>query len=74
MLAVARIALVKPDKAQAVENLVIQLAQRGQLSERVGPLAVIDCELHHVAKAGSTSQRSSQRPYDLLISHLYAGI
>ena len=32
---VARIALVKPDKAQAVENLVIQLAQRGQLSERV---------------------------------------
>ena len=33
--AVARIALVKPDKAKAVENLIIQLAQRGQLQERV---------------------------------------
>lgn len=33
--AVARIALVKPDKAKGVENLVIQLAQRGQIQERV---------------------------------------
>lgn len=33
--AVARIALVKPDKAQMVENLCLQMAQRGQLTEKV---------------------------------------
>ena len=34
--AVARIALVKPDKARGVENLVLQMAQRGQITEKVG--------------------------------------
>ena len=33
--AVARIALVKPDKAKGVENMVLQMAQRGQLNEKV---------------------------------------
>lgn len=33
--AVARIALVKPDKAKGVENMVLQMAQRGQLTEKV---------------------------------------
>ncbi|KAL3141399.1 hypothetical protein ABBQ32_004974 [Trebouxia sp. C0010 RCD-2024] len=31
----ARIALVKPDKAKGVENMVLQMAQRGQLNEKV---------------------------------------
>ena len=31
----ARIALVKPDKARGVEDLVLQAAQRGQIVERV---------------------------------------
>lgn len=35
LLAVARIALVKPDKARGVENLVLQMAQRGQITEKV---------------------------------------
>lgn len=34
--AVARIALVKPDKAHGVENLILQMAQRGQIIEKVG--------------------------------------
>ena len=33
--AVARIALVKPDKARAVENSVLAAAQRGQIQEKV---------------------------------------
>jgi programmed cell death protein 5 len=32
----ARIALVKPDKARGVENMILGAAQRGQLGERVG--------------------------------------
>lgn len=35
MLAVARIALVKPEKARAVENMILQMAQRGQIQEKV---------------------------------------
>lgn len=31
----ARIGLVKPDKAKGVENIVLQMAQRGQLNEKV---------------------------------------
>ena len=31
----ARIALVKPEKARGVEDLVLQAAQRGQIVERV---------------------------------------
>lgn len=33
--AVSRIALVKPEKARAVENMLIAAAQRGQLGEKV---------------------------------------
>ena len=33
--AVARIALVKPEKARGVENLVLQMAQRGQITDKV---------------------------------------
>ena len=33
--AVARIALVKPDKARGVENMILQAAQRGNISEKV---------------------------------------
>eukprot|EP00197_Chlamydomonas_leiostraca_P008034 CAMPEP_0202866346 /NCGR_PEP_ID=MMETSP1391-20130828/7333_1 /ASSEMBLY_ACC=CAM_ASM_000867 /TAXON_ID=1034604 /ORGANISM="Chlamydomonas leiostraca, Strain SAG 11-49" /LENGTH=128 /DNA_ID=CAMNT_0049546281 /DNA_START=66 /DNA_END=452 /DNA_ORIENTATION=- len=31
----SRIALVKPDKARAVENMILAAAQRGQLGEKV---------------------------------------
>ena len=33
--AVARIGLVKPEKARGVENLILQMAQRGQVTEKV---------------------------------------
>lgn len=32
--AVARIALVKPDKARGVENMILGMAQRGQITEK----------------------------------------
>jgi programmed cell death protein 5 len=32
---VSRIALVKPEKARGVENMVLSMAQRGQLTEPV---------------------------------------
>jgi DNA-binding TFAR19-related protein (PDSD5 family) len=32
---VARIALVKPDKARSVENMILGAAQSGRLGERV---------------------------------------
>jgi DNA-binding TFAR19-related protein (PDSD5 family) len=32
--AVARIALVKPEKARGVESLILQMAQRGQITEK----------------------------------------
>ncbi|CAL5229853.1 g13263 [Coccomyxa viridis] len=31
----ARIGLVKPEKARGVENLILQMAQRGQVTEKV---------------------------------------
>lgn len=33
--AVARIALVKPEKARGVESMILQMAQKGALTERV---------------------------------------
>ena len=33
---VARIALVKPDKARSVEDLLINAAKRGQIQQKVG--------------------------------------
>ena len=43
--AVARIALVKPDKARGVENMILQAAQRGNISEkaRVPPGCALAC-------------------------------
>ena len=35
-LTVNSIALVKPEKAKMLENMLIQMAQRGQLSGKVG--------------------------------------
>ena len=37
----ARIALVKPEKAQALENMLLQAAQRGQLGGKVTEDALI---------------------------------
>ncbi|DBA76993.1 hypothetical protein WJX77_011795 [Trebouxia sp. C0004] len=37
----ARIGLVKPDKAKGVENIVLQMAQRGQLNEKVSESRLI---------------------------------
>lgn len=33
--AVNRIALVKPDKARGIEDTLLRMAQRGQISEKV---------------------------------------
>jgi DNA-binding TFAR19-related protein (PDSD5 family) len=35
VIAVARIALVKPDKARNVENMILSAAQRGALQNKV---------------------------------------
>lgn len=37
----ARIGLVKPEKAKGVENIVLQMAQRGQLNEKVSESRLI---------------------------------
>ena len=52
--AVARIALVKQEKARGVENLVLQMAQRGQITEKVGtlPVGCLTVALHHSMNSG----------------------
>jgi len=40
--AVARIAIVKPEKARAIEDMVIQMAQRGQLAAKIDEDKLID--------------------------------
>ena len=40
VIAVARIALVKPDKARNIENMILAAAQRGQMMEKVRGAAV----------------------------------
>lgn len=42
---VARIALVKPDKARGVEDLVIRMAQMGQITEKVRRSVTVEFEL-----------------------------
>lgn len=37
-MSVARIALVKPDKARGVEDVLLRAAQMGQISEKVAQL------------------------------------
>ncbi|ETI53334.1 hypothetical protein, variant 3 [Phytophthora nicotianae] len=39
---VARIAIVKPEKARAIEDMVIQMAQRGQLAAKIDEDKLID--------------------------------
>eukprot|EP00887_Chlorella_sp_A99_P006253 scaffold3.g6253.t1 len=38
----ARISLVKPDKARAIEDIIIQAARRGQLGEKVSEERLIE--------------------------------
>lgn len=38
----ARIAIVKPEKARAIEDMVIQMAQRGQLAAKIDEDKLID--------------------------------
>ncbi|TDH69661.1 hypothetical protein CCR75_005815 [Bremia lactucae] len=38
----ARIAMVKPEKARAIEDMVIQMAQRGQLAAKIDEEKLID--------------------------------
>ena len=42
MQAVARIAIVKPEKARAIEAMVIEMAQRGQLAAKIDEDKLID--------------------------------
>ena len=59
----ARIALVKADKAKGVENMVLQMAQRGQLNEKVTTAATL---LHFESIQVIVSlglQTSSRRAY-----------
>lgn len=39
---VARIAIVKPEKARAIEDMVIQMAQRGQLAAKINEDRLIE--------------------------------
>lgn len=41
LIAVSRIALVKPDKARAVEDIIINAAKRGSLNGKVSEEALI---------------------------------
>ncbi|KAL3161992.1 hypothetical protein ABBQ38_009068 [Trebouxia sp. C0009 RCD-2024] len=52
----ARIALVKPDKAKGVENMVLQMAQRGQLNEKVSENRLIGL-LEQVNEQSSTKTK-----------------
>ena len=47
LLLVARIAIVKPDKARAIEEMVIHMAQRGQLAAKIDEEKLIEL-LNHV--------------------------
>lgn len=38
----ARIAIVKPEKARAIEDMVIQMAQRGQLAAKINEDRLIE--------------------------------
>lgn len=55
--AVARIALVKPDKARGVENLILQMAQRGQITEKAS-LTLASCLCRPTTAIISHDQRT----------------
>lgn len=42
LIAVARIALVKPDKARSIEDMIISAAKRGALGEKVSEERLIE--------------------------------
>lgn len=46
--AVARIALVKPEKARGVEDVILNAAQRGQIAEKVHGINLVSrCNILH---------------------------
>jgi DNA-binding TFAR19-related protein (PDSD5 family) len=46
--AVARIALVKPEKARGVEDVILNAAQRGQIAEKVHEINLVSrCDILH---------------------------
>lgn len=57
----ARIGLVKPEKAKGVENMVLQMAQKGQLNEKVSESRLISLleqvNEHSSSKTKVTIQR-----------------
>ena len=54
-VAVSRIALVKPEKKQMVENLILQMAQRGQITEKVWTNRLMELNLYHLLAYNSIS-------------------
>lgn len=62
--AVARIALVKPEKARGVESLILQMAQRGQITEKVG-FCLSTCYV--------SCSRRSQQALGFLVDYLQMG-
>lgn len=50
---VSRIAIVKPEKARAIEDMVIQMAQRGQLAAKIDEEKLIDL----LSRAGENEEK-----------------
>lgn len=59
----SRIALVKPDKARGVENMILQMAQRGALNERISEERLISIleQVNTQQGAGTKSRVTIQR-------------
>lgn len=45
--------MVKPEKARAIEDMVIQMAQRGQLAAKIGEEQLIDL----LSRAGESEEK-----------------
>lgn len=57
----SRIALVKPEKKQMVENLILQMAQRGQITEKVSEEKLIQLLGQVNEQTATTSKITMQR-------------
>ncbi|KAL6761512.1 PDCD5-related protein [Haematococcus lacustris] len=57
----SRIALVKPDKARAIENMILGAAQRGQLSEKVSEQRLVSMLEQISEKQGGGPKITIQR-------------
>lgn len=57
----ARIALVKPDKARAIEDMIINAARRGALGEKVSEERLIDLLEQVNEKASQQTKVTIQR-------------